>query len=144
MNLIVKVQKLDSRAKLPKYAHDGHNGDLAADLFSIEEVVIQPGAVSRLRTGIAIELPEGYGALVEDRSGLATRGITTLAGVIDPGYRGELLVVTTNLSQEAFKIAAGDRVAQLRIVRRHAAHFEIVDALSPSARDTKGFGSSGT
>ncbi len=143
MNLKIKVQILDSKATVPKYAHDGSNGDLAADLYAIEETFLQPGAVLRLRTGIAIELPDGFGALIEDRSGLAVRGITTLAGVVDPGYRGEILIVVTNISQQPFRIAVGDRIAQLRIVRRYEGQFEIVDQLSPSARDTKGFGSSG-
>jgi dUTP pyrophosphatase len=75
--------------------------------------------------------------LIEDRSGLATRGITTVAGVVDSGYRGEMLVVIANVSKEAFTIQEGDRIAQLRIVRRHEAIFEVVDELSKSGRDTE-------
>ena len=70
-----------------------------------------------VRTGLAMELPSTHGALVEDRSGLAVRGVTTLAGVIDPGYRGELKVVMTNLSTTEQVVAPGHRIAQLRIVR---------------------------
>ncbi len=94
-------------------------------------------------TGVAFEFPPEYGALVHDRSGLALKGICTLAGVIDPGYRGELKVVMTNLGKDTFKINAGDRIAQLRIVRREEAEFSEVDTLETSARDVRGFGSTG-
>ena len=84
------------------------------------------GATVAVATGIAMEFPSTHGALVEDRSGLAVRGVTTLAGVIDPGYRGEIKVVMTNLSAAAVEIKAGDRIAQLRIVQRIEAQFEEV------------------
>jgi dUTP pyrophosphatase len=90
-----------------------------------------------------MEFPATHGALVEDRSGLAVRGVTTLAGVIDPGYRGELKVVMTNLSAAAVEIKAGDRIAQLRIVRRIEAEFEEVGELMEAARGAAGFGSTG-
>jgi dUTP pyrophosphatase len=95
-------------------------------------------------TGVAMEFPSTHGALVEDRSGLAVRGVTTLAGVIDPGYRGEIKVVMTNLSMAAVEIKAGDRIAQLRIVRRIEAMFEEVSELVEAPRGEKGFGSTGS
>jgi len=81
--------------------------------------------------------------LMEDRSGLAVRGVTTLAGVIDPGYRGELKIVLTNLSAAPVTIAAGDRIAQLRIVQRIEAQFEEVEEVAPTPRNAAGFGSTG-
>jgi dUTP pyrophosphatase len=96
-----------------------------------------------VRTGLAMELPSTHGALVEDRSGLAVKGITTLAGVIDPGYRGELKVVLTNLSAEAQTVEVGHRIAQLRIVERIEAVFEETDVLAPAPRGVGGFGSTG-
>jgi dUTP pyrophosphatase len=90
-----------------------------------------------------MEFPSSHGALVEDRSGLAVRGVTTLAGVIDPGYRGEIKVVMTNLSAAAVEIKAGDRIAQLRIVRRIEAEFDEVNELVEASRGAKGFGSTG-
>lgn len=87
--------------------------------------------------------PADYGALVEDRSGLAVKGITTLAGVIDPGYRGELKVVLTNVTDAPIELAAGDRIAQLRIVQRLQASFEEVDDLDDTRRGDGGFGSTG-
>jgi dUTP pyrophosphatase len=94
-------------------------------------------------TGIALEFPSEYGALVEDRSGLAVRGITTLAGVIDPGYRGEIKVVLTNLGAAPATIAVGDRIAQLRLVQRIQASFEEVAELAEAPRGAAGFGSTG-
>ena len=91
-----------------------------------------------------MEFPSTHGALVEDRSGLAVRGVTTLAGVIDPGYRGEIRVVMTNLSSLPVEIRAGDRIAQLRIVQRIEASFEEVAELGDAARGAAGFGSTGS
>ena len=121
-DVLIRVQRLLPAAQLPRYAHTGPFGDLAADLFAAETAVLaaagQPGSTIAVRTGQAIELPSTHGALIEDRSGLAVRGVTTLAGVIDPGYRGELRVVLTNFGGEPFRIAPGHRIAQLRIVER--------------------------
>ena len=92
MSPTILVQRVLPNAQLPRYAHSGAYGDLAADLFAAEAVTLaavgQPGSTQAVRTGLAMELPSTHGALVEDRSGLAMNGITTLAGVIDPGYRG--------------------------------------------------------
>jgi dUTP pyrophosphatase len=143
----ILVQRLLASAQLPRYAHLGEYGDLAADLFAAEPATLapvgKPGATQLVRTGLAMELPSTHGALVEDRSGLAVRGVTTLAGVIDPGYRGELKVVMTNLSTEAQTVAPGHRIAQLRIVERIQASFEETDVLEDTERGEGGFGSTG-
>ena len=143
----VRIQRLHPAAQLPRYAHTGEFGDLAADLFAAEAATLAPagsaGCTVAVRTGLAMELPSTHGALVEDRSGLALRGLTTLAGVIDPGYRGELKVVLTNLSAEPQAIAPGHRIAQLRIVERIQAAFEETDTLEEAPRGVAGFGSTG-
>jgi dUTP pyrophosphatase len=139
----IKVVKLDAAAHLPRYAHTGPFGDLAADLYAVAGATLPRGATMLVATGVAMEFPSTHGALVEDRSGLAARGVTTLAGVIDPGYRGEIKVVMTNLSGAAVEIKAGDRIAQLRIVRRIEAEFEEVSELVEARRGAKGFGSTG-
>ena len=139
----IKVRKLDPAALMPRYAHTGPFGDLAADLYSVAGATLEAGMTMPVATGVAMEFPETHGALVEDRSGLAVRGVTTLAGVIDPGYRGEIKVVMTNLSSAAVEIKAGDRIAQLRIVRRIEAEFEEVCELMEAARGAGGFGSTG-
>jgi dUTP pyrophosphatase len=144
MQILIKTQKLHPAAQAPRYAHVGPYGDLAADLHSVSVWQIQPGQTVAIPTGIALGLPPGYGALVEDRSGMALRGLTTLAGVIDPGYRGEIKVVLTNLASISHTIYAGDRIAQLRIVQRIEAEFEVVDKLDETVRNLDGFGSTGT
>lgn len=140
----IKVLKLHPAAQLPRYAHTGYFGDLAADVYAVEAVSIASGATIAVPTGIAMEFPSTHGALVEDRSGLALRGLTTLAGVIDPGYRGELKVVVTNLGEGTIELKAGERVAQLRIVQRIEASFEEVTGLGEAARGDAGFGSTGS
>ena len=147
MQIAIKVKRLDAAAQLPRYAHVGEFGDLAADLYASFGVTLaaagQSGSTQAVPTGIALEFPATHGALVEDRSGLAVRGVTTLAGVIDPGYRGEIRVVMTNLNATPVEIKVGDRIAQLRIVQRIEAAFEEVAELGDAARGAGGFGSTG-
>ena len=143
----IKVKKLMEAAQMPRYAHVGEYGDLAADLYASADARLAAagdvGSTAAVATGIAMEFPSSHGALVEDRSGLAVRGVTTLAGVIDPGYRGEIRVVMTNLGTEPVEIKVGDRIAQLRIVQRIEASFEEVEKLGEAARGAGGFGSTG-
>ncbi len=142
----VSVRYLHPFARLPRYAHTGPFGDLAADLHSVETVTVSPHGTSVVPTGLAMAFPTDYGALVEDRSGLAVRGITTLAGVIDPGYRGEIKVVLINVTDAPITLQAGDRVAQLRLVRRIEAEFVAVESLEEHPevlRGAGGFGSTG-
>ncbi len=143
----IKVKKLVEGAQMPRYAHVGEYGDLAADLYACADARLEAagesGSTAAVPTGIAMEFPPTHGALVEDRSGLAVRGVTTLAGVIDPGYRGEIRVVMTNLNGAPVEIKAGDRIAQLRIVQRIEASFEEVAELGTAARGAGGFGSTG-
>ena len=147
MQVAIKVKRLVAAARLPQYAHVGEFGDLAADLYASAGVTLavagEPGSTQAVPTGICMEFPSTHGALVEDRSGLAVRGVTTLAGVIDPGYRGEIKVVMTNLGATPVEIKAGDRIAQLRIVQRIEAVFEEVEELGGAARGVGGFGSTG-
>jgi dUTP pyrophosphatase len=141
--VLIKVRRVHPAAKLPTYAHVGTCGDLAADLYSVEAKEVKPGEVTTIGTGIELEMPEGFGAIIEDRSGLSTKGLCTLGGVIDPGYRGEVRVVLAHLGREPVSVRTGDRIAQLRITRRIQAGFIEVGDLSPSPRDDKGFGSTG-
>jgi dUTP pyrophosphatase len=143
----IKVKKLVEAAQMPRYAHAGEYGDLAADLYASADARLEAageaGSTTAVPTGIAMEFPPTHGALIEDRSGLAMRGVTTLAGVIDPGYRGEIRVVMTNLNAVPVEIKAGERIAQLRIVERIEASFEEVAELGEAARGAGGFGSTG-
>ena len=143
MPITIRTIKLHPEAQLPRYAHTGPYGDLAADLHAVSAWTIEPGETVAIPTGIALGLPPDYGALVEDRSGMALRGLTTLAGVIDPGYRGEIKVVLTNLADIPQSVFPGDRIAQLRIVQRLEATFELVETLDETPRNVLGFGSTG-
>jgi dUTP pyrophosphatase len=134
----IGVKRLHPNAILPRYSHDGEFGDLAADLYSVEELTFAKGDIKTISIGIALDFPAGYGGMIADRSGLAMKGFTTLAGVIDPGYKGEVKVTTP------LQIRVGDRVAQMRIVERIAGSFTEIDDLSNSERSNRGFGSSGS
>lgn len=96
-------------------------------------------------TGIAIELPDGYGALVQPRSGLARdHGVVAVTGVIDRDYRGFIQVALLNTGPSQYRVLKGDRVAQLLIVRAPSVKvIEVTGELSPTARDMSGFGSTG-
>ena len=139
----IRVQRLHPQSRIPRYAHAGPFGDLAADLHALSSHTLAPGETLAIPTGLAFEFPPTHGALVEDRSSLALRGLATLAGVIDPGFRGELKVILTNLSPEPQAVQPGDRIAQLRIVQRLEATFEEADLLDKTARNQGGFGSTG-
>lgn len=145
--LTIRVRRLRPEARLPHYAHSDSFGDLAADLYAAESVLLspagQPGSTQAVPTGLALEFPSTHGALIEDRSGLALKGVTTLAGVIDPGFRGEIRIVVTNLSPQPVQLESGDRIAQLRLVQRIHGHFVEVEELETAARGERGFGSTG-
>jgi dUTP pyrophosphatase len=140
----IGVKRLHPNAILPKYSHDGEYGDLAADLYSVEESTFTKGDIKAISIGITLDFPAGYGGMIADRSGLAMKGLTTFAGVIDPGYKGELKVVASYFGATPLHIRVGDRVAQLRIVKRIAGTFTEIDELSISERSDRGFGSSGS
>ncbi len=131
-------------ADVPVYAHPG---DAGADLTAAEAVRLEPGRRALVGTGVRIALPDGYVAFVVPRSGLAARhGITILnaPGTVDAGYRGEIKVSLLNTDpDEAFEIAAGDRIAQLIVMPVPRANFIEVDELPDSVRGEGGFGSTG-
>lgn len=142
----LRVRRLDPAAKLPVVAHPGE--DLGYDLFALEGASLQPRTTVRVRTGIAVEArhPEtgaALGLLVRDRSSMAARGLATTGGVIDAGYRGEILVLMTNFGAEAVELGAGEKIAQMIPVPVLTGSIEEVDGLEASLREGKGFGSSG-
>jgi dUTP pyrophosphatase len=109
--------------------------------------VLAPGARASVGTGIAVAIPSGHAGLVLARSGLALRhgiALVNAPGLIDEGYRGELRVLLLNTDlEERFEVAAGDRIAQLVLVAVAAPAVVEVTELGASARDVRGFGSSG-
>lgn len=140
----ILIQRLNDDAQLPQFAHIT---DAGADLYSIEDLVLQPGERALVGTGIALAIPEGYGAFVQPRSGLAIKhGISMVntPGTIDAGYRGELKVILINHDlKEPFQVAKGDRIAQLIIQRVEHPVFVEADNLPDADRGDNGFGSTG-
>jgi dUTP pyrophosphatase len=143
---MLRVKRLEAGARLPEVAHPGE--DLGYDLFALEGATLAPRATVKVRTGICVEArhPQSgvpLGLLVRDRSSMAARGIATTAGVIDAGYRGEILVLMTNLTDAAVELKAGEKIAQMIPVPVLTGIVEEVETLEESARAEKGFGSSG-
>lgn len=142
----IRVRKLHEKAQLPRYGTDTAAG---ADLYALldtPEAQILPGETKLVHTGIALELPAGFAGFLYARSGLSTkRGLAPAnkVGVIDPDYRGEILVALHNHSGETAVIADGERVAQLLIAPYVSADFEEADSLSETARGDGGYGSTG-
>lgn len=125
----------------------GHNNDAGADLVSNDDdVTLEPGQFRLISTGTSIALPDGFGAFVMPRSGLAARhGLTVLnsPGVVDAGYRGEIKVLLINLGMNPYTVRWNDKIAQLVIMPVVLANFIPVESLEDSARGTGGFGSTG-
>lgn len=141
--ITVKVKRLNPDATLPQQAKPG---DAAYDLYSIEDYLLGANSRIAVHTGIAIEVPFGYEGQVRPRSGLALKqGITVVnsPGTIDSGYRGEVVVILHNLSDDGFYIKKGMRIAQLAIRPVPTVTFELVDELADSDRGEGGFGSTG-
>ena len=144
---MLKVKRLDKRAILPTRAYDSA---LGYDLYALEDTFVPKWSekgdigIAKVRTGIAIEFPEGWGGFIKDRSSVATkRRLVCVAGVIDGDYRGEIIVCLENHSGENQLIKAGEKIAQLVLVP--IANFPVVEVeeLSETARGKKGFGSTG-
>ena len=142
---ILKIKRLEHNKVLPEYKTEGAAGmDLSA---AIEEpVILKPLERTLIPTGIKIELEHGYEAQVRPRSGLSIKhGITLIncVGTVDEDYRGELCVPVVNLSNEAYTIQPGERIAQMVIARVEQAKIEVVEELSDTERGVGGFGSTG-
>jgi dUTP pyrophosphatase len=135
----------NSQHDSPEYATSQSAGlDLRANLT--ESITLRPLARTLVKTGLFIELPQGYEAQVRPRSGLAyKKGITVLnsPGTIDADYRGEIGVILVNLSEEEFVIENGERVAQLVIAKHEQAEWVEVENLEETERGAAGFGSTG-
>jgi dUTP pyrophosphatase len=141
----IRIKKLNENAKLPFRATSGSAGaDLCACLEA--DVIIASGERKLIPTGIAVEIPEGFGGFMFARSSLGKRGVALAnsVGVIDSDYRGEMGMLLVNHSSEPFTVRNGDRIAQLVIIPVCAAEFVIGDNLSETDRGAGGFGSTGT
>jgi dUTP pyrophosphatase len=138
----MKIKLLETNAKVPVRANDCAAG---YDLYSSCNALIYPQERMLIKTGISIEIPEGYYGRIAPRSGWALKnGIDTLAGVIDSDYRGEVGVILYNTDKETpFHIKIGDRIAQIIFEKYYNFDIEVSDEISETTRGDGGFGSTG-
>ena len=131
-------------AKEPTYAHDT---DAAADLYApADQIVPAHSYGNMIKTGVKIQLPEGWLAMILPRSSMGTKTplrLSNSVGLIDSGYRGELGILYDNTSNEDYQITAGDRIAQLLVMPSYRFKAKVVDILADSDRGEGGFGASG-
>jgi dUTP pyrophosphatase len=138
---LVKVQLLEKNSILPTKSN---TTDAGFDLYSVVETVIPPKQRKTIKTGVALQMPEHIAGLIWPRSGLSVKkGIDVLAGVIDSGYRGEIMVCLYNTSDENVAINTGDRVAQIIFQEVPRVIMEVHSTLGSSQRGDNGFGSTG-
>lgn len=137
----LKIKMLKEGAHAPER---GNSGDLGYDLFSAERIEIPKGAMRLVKTGIAVQFPEGWGGIIKDRSSMAMKRLTTSAGVIDEGYRGEIGVLISNHSDADVTIDAGGKIAQMVPVQVTDWNVSVVENLDDTERGEGGYGSTGS
>lgn len=142
---MLRVKLLTGSAKAPTVAHPGE--DLGYDVYASETQVIAARGYAVVSTGIAVECTspagEKMGALLRDKSSMASRRLAVTGGVIDAGYRGEVRVIVENLGDSEAIIRAGDKIANLIPYPVLTGEVRVVDDLSESSRKAGGFGSTG-
>ena len=134
------VERLNQKTKLPTRSH---THDAGLDLYAVEDCSIPPYSQDTIATGIKIAIPTGYAGLIWDKSGLASQGFTTMGGVIDSSYRGEIKVVFKNLSEDIYNIRAGQKIAQLLIQKINTPIIKEAKVEDNESRGEAGFGSTG-
>jgi dUTP pyrophosphatase len=145
--VFVKIRRLENNEDipLPSYESEGSSGlDLRASVT--ESVVLKPGEIKLIPTGIALSIPQGYEAQIRPRSGLAFHhgiGMLNSPGTIDSDYRGEIGIILINWGKKPFTILRGDRIAQMVISEVQRADFIVVDNLDKTDRGNGGFGHTG-
>lgn len=133
--------RLDKTMKMPAFALQDDGG---FDLYARETVTLAPGERKSIPTGLKMEIPSGYVGFIWDKSGLSHKfGLKTFGGVVDAGYRGEVMVGIMNLGSEAYTFEKNHKVAQISIQKREDVNIVEVEELSESVRGEGGFGSTG-
>ena len=151
----IKVKKLSPNAVVPKYAHPTDTG---FDLYTSEDVLLDPHSTGIAKTGLAFELPAGWGVMLRNRSGITVKGcpiilptdgttvnvpVTVFIGTLDEDYRGEIGIMVRNESKHTIIIPKGTKLAQGVLEKVHQATFTLVEELSNTTRGNGGFGSTG-
>ncbi len=138
--MILKVKKLYDEACIPSRAH---MSDAGIDLYAYQYVTIQPHATVVVPTGIALEMETGYVGLIWDKSSIGSKGVKTLGGVVDAGYRGEVKVIIHNMSDIAVTFDYGQKIAQMLIQKVELCEVQEVCDLDETTRGEGAFGSTG-
>lgn len=134
------IKKLTENAKIDPPAK---NGDAGYDMYSIEDKILEPNIPVKIKTGIAMHIPDNNVGLIWDRSSMGSKGIKTLGGVVDSSYRGEIMVCMINLTRENYEIKSGDKIAQMIFQEYKMFEIEEINDLQESERGENGFGSTG-
>lgn len=140
--MLLKVKKLHADAQLPEKANPS---DLGWDLFSVDQIIIPAGSRQLVNTGIAVQFPPNIGGILKDRSSVASKqGLFVQAGVIDPNYRGQIMVLLWNSTRQPVQISSGAKIAQMILMPAFqlTADIEEVEILDDTDRGAGGFGSS--
>ena len=141
----VLIKRLSKNIELPKYETNGSSGmDLSANIE--KQIKIEPGKTSIIPTGISVSIPKNFEIQIRSRSGLAAKSqisVLNSPGTIDADYRGELKVILINLSNKAFVVEKGTRIAQMVLCPVVRVKFKEVDSLDDTDRGASGFGSTG-
>ena len=137
----IKIKKCDKDAKLPTH---GHPGDTSVDFYSTEDVLFHPGKQGRVPTGVAVEIPEGYVGLIWDKSSISFNlGLKIMGGVIDSGYRGEIIMSLLNTGDKDILLEKGQKVAQMLVQKFEHCDIVKVEELSETMRGHGREGSTG-
>ncbi|MCE9585379.1 dUTP diphosphatase [Candidatus Nomurabacteria bacterium] len=138
----LKVKKLNNDAKLLTH---GHPGDAGMDFYTVNDVTIPAGKQMKIHTGVAVEIPEGYVGLIWDKSSISfNMGLKVMGGVIDAGYRGEIIMCMLNTSDKEVTLEKGNKIAQMLIQKfEHCDIVEEVEDLTDTVRGDSREGSTG-
>lgn len=138
--LSLPVKKVHPDAVLPTRAHPD---DAGMDLYALHDVTIPAQGGTKISTGIAMALPAGTVGMICDRSSMASKGLKTAGGIVDAGYRGEILVVMRNLTHEPVVLKAKEKIAQMLVIPLLFPMPAEVNDLDSTTRGVQGFGSTG-
>lgn len=137
----MKVKLLSPDAKAPTMAY---KSDAGFDVYSPIDTLVIRGTIKQIKLGISIEILEDEVAIMSERSGMAIKsGLTSIGNIVDSGYRGEISIILTNISQKDVDIHKGDKIGQIVVCKLGERKVEVVDELTPSERGENAHGSSG-
>ncbi len=140
MKPLLKIRKIYSDVVIGDYVH---LGDAGIDVCAYEDATILPGKQHHFHLGFQCEIPEGYIMLLLDKSSIAMKGLQVMGGVIDLGYRGEIILMLRNLTDEPVTFEKGKKVGQMVIIPAVQCDVQFVDDISETSRGEGGFGSTG-